>query len=488
MNKVFAHREHPIPSLRAARSEVPESLEFIFKKLVAKQASHRYQTASELITDLERYALAPSSSQNAALCLPENIPEDPTLLSATTGSGRGTRRLVFVAMALLGFAILTGVIVSLKTADGTLIVEVNQPNAVIQVSDAEGKIEVTRQGGQTPVSISVDPGQHRLKVEKDGFVVFGRDFEIAAGKQQTITAKLLPLTPPAPAAVSSPVTDLKAPVTFEQWLKEVPFLPAESQVEAVRKKLVELNPDFDGKVTPMIEGGIVTEFRFYSDNITDISPVQAFRGLKLLACRGSEAGRGRLSDLSPLKGLQLTSLRCFETRVADLSPLRGMPLTDLNCAGTPVSDLTPLKGMKLTKLICYRTQVTNLAPLQGMPITELWCGENNLADLSPIKGMPLTKLLCNSTRVTDLSPVQGMRLKSLGCEFTAISDFTPLQGMDLAELYFSPGNITTGINVLRDMQSLQTIGYDYDKVSSAAEFWKKYDAGDFNRRVSLINP
>ena len=36
---------------------------------------------------------------------------------------------------------------------------------------------------------------------------------------------------------------------FQAWMKAVAAMPAEKQVEAVSKKLVELNPGFDGKVT-----------------------------------------------------------------------------------------------------------------------------------------------------------------------------------------------------------------------------------------------
>ena len=61
---------------------------------------------------------------------------------------------------------------------------------------------------------------------------------------------------------------------FQQWIKTVAVLPAEKQVEAVAKKLMELNPGFDGKVTPKIEGGVVTSFEFVTDDVTDISPVR----------------------------------------------------------------------------------------------------------------------------------------------------------------------------------------------------------------------
>jgi hypothetical protein len=62
------------------------------------------------------------------------------------------------------------------------------------------------------------------------------------------------------------VTTLRDPA-FKQWVKDVAALPAGKQVEAVAKKLRELNPGFDGKVTdgngdgtPKIENGVVTEF------------------------------------------------------------------------------------------------------------------------------------------------------------------------------------------------------------------------------------
>ena len=36
---------------------------------------------------------------------------------------------------------------------------------------------------------------------------------------------------------------------FQAWVKATQALPAEKQIEAVSKKLMELNPGFDGKVT-----------------------------------------------------------------------------------------------------------------------------------------------------------------------------------------------------------------------------------------------
>lgn len=53
MARLLAHREQPIPSLRAVRGDVPESLDHLFEKLVAKKQADRYQTATELLVDLQ---------------------------------------------------------------------------------------------------------------------------------------------------------------------------------------------------------------------------------------------------------------------------------------------------------------------------------------------------------------------------------------------------------------------------------------------------
>ena len=127
---------------------------------------------------------------------------------------------------------------------------------------------------------------------------------------------------------------------------------------------MELNPEFDGNITKKIEEGVVTEFGFVNDNVTDISPVRALVRLKTLVCSGSGPGKGRLADISPLKGMNLEGLFCGGTNISDLSPLREMPLSILFCGDTPVADLSPLKGMPITKLSCHHTQATDLSPLK----------------------------------------------------------------------------------------------------------------------------
>jgi len=233
-------------------------------------------------------------------------------------------------------------------------------------------------------------------------------------------------------------------------------LPAEKQVQAVAAKLKELNPGFDGKETHKIDNGVVTELTVLTEQVTDISPVRALAGLRVLRCTGTAAGMGRLSDLTPLKDMKLTFLDCGYTavselaplkdmpletlsfgftKVSDLSPLKSMPLATLNCFGAPVADLSPLKGMKLTYLNCNATFVSDLSPLKDMPLTTLNCGITRVAELTALKGMKLTILGCPQTQVSDLSPLRDAKLIHLDCDSTQVADLSPLTGMPLTELH-----------------------------------------------------
>jgi len=272
---------------------------------------------------------------------------------------------------------------------------------------------------------------------------------------------------------------------FDEWVQQVQAMPAEQQVQAVSKKLVELNPGFDGQVTgwlrelpPQIEDGVVTKFGFIHDNVADLSPVRALKGLKELACLGGGKGKSKLHDLSPLKGMMLTLLACPKAEIADLSPLNGMPLTYFNMQYTNVSDLSPLKGMKLTSLSCsVALKLADLSPLHGMPLTGFDVEWTKVADLSPLKGMPLTLLKIGGTAVTDLSPLKDMKLQLLGISDTQTADLSLLKNMPLKVLYlyFKPDRDTELL--LRSLKTLETIDE-----KPAAEFWKEVEGNSSGKK------
>jgi hypothetical protein len=76
-------------------------------------------------------------------------------------------------------------------------------------------------------------------------------------------------------------------------------------------------------------------------------------------------------------------------------------------------------------------------------------------------------------------PLKDMKLIRLDCTNTGIADFSPLKGMQLEEICFNPRNISQGLDIIRKMESLKTIGIWFDQAWPAAEFWQRYDKGEF---------
>jgi hypothetical protein len=90
-------------------------------------------------------------------------------------------------------------------------------------------------------------------------------------------------------------------------------------------------------------------------------------------------------------------------------------------------------------------------------------------------------LRLESTQVGDagLANFKGMPLKVLWIDNTGITELTPLQGMPLGDLRLTPKNITRGLTILRNTKSLKTVGIDHSQSWPAAEFWQRYDKGEF---------
>ncbi|MDB5336111.1 MAG: pknB 22 [Planctomycetaceae bacterium] len=268
------------------------------------------------------------------------------------------------------------------------------------------------------------------------------------GTLDKVLAEISDGIPQAPAVNEEP--DKKAPAkkfavsqpAFQKWLQEASNLPPQLQVEAVSKKLVELNPGFDGKLKPQIGSGVVIAITLSNEKVADLSPLRVFSKMTALTCDGNAGGVSALQDLSPLRDMRLYVLNCRGSRISDLTPLKGMPLEYLTCDFSPVADLTPLKGLPLQHLGLNSTKVSDLGPLKGLKLNSLHVNLTEVADLAPLKGMPLRNLSCDETLVSDLTPLAGMELNTVALLNAPVSDITPLKGMPISRLNLSGSKVS----------------------------------------------
>jgi hypothetical protein len=114
-----------------------------------------------------------------------------------------------------------------------------------------------------------------------------------------------------------------------------------------------------------------------------------------------------------------------------------------------------------------------------MPLKFLWLNETPVSDISALSDCPLVSLTLHKTLVKDLGPLANSRLERLHIGETPVSDLTPLKGLSLKRLIFTPGRITKGIEIIREMKSIREIGPSFENRMNPSQFWSLYSEGKF---------
>jgi Leucine-rich repeat (LRR) protein len=158
----------------------------------------------------------------------------------------------------------------------------------------------------------------------------------------------------------------------EAWVRRVSGLSGEKQIKEVTRALKDRNRAFAGKPVWVTLRGVVLGLTLSGDQVTDLTPLRALPHLTQLTCAGSAPGKGRLTDLWPLKGLGLRSLDIRHNPVTDLSPLRSLPLRKLKCDFQAGRDRAVLEPMQ------------TLRTINGQPVSKIWAKAP-----IPIRGKPV---------------------------------------------------------------------------------------------------
>ena len=173
---LLAHHENPIPSLRKERHDVPERLDRLFRKMVAKTPAERPASMDEVIAELEGCLVEIGHPGRAA-----DLSESPS-----AGLQPKTKRRALVTL-LVGIAamLLAGLILELHRPRGELILRVDIDG---------GKITIATPGAREPLDIQLQRGEHTLTVNKGGFRSHAETFTIESDGHTRLNVTLAPLT------------------------------------------------------------------------------------------------------------------------------------------------------------------------------------------------------------------------------------------------------------------------------------------------------
>ncbi|WP_417383155.1 protein kinase domain-containing protein [Gimesia sp.] len=361
-----------------------------------------------------------------------------------------------------------GIILTLATDKGTLIVRSEVPDISVLIKQGDKTVE-TLKVSQGTDSTTIYSGQYEIVLQGknlDGLEVTPQVVKLSRNQTTVVTIERITDGTVTPGQIPS------AGVS-QEWLTQTQKLPGVEQFQAVIEKLQELNPGFEAHIGKNVYvsylGGHPNQYvhlvNIDSNHLQDISPLQALQTLQTLSISGTQTRLSQFKDLSPLaamnnlnyltvrshpqlteieslQNLKLKNLELSNTNVSDLSSLRKLPLERLDLNGTMVTDLSPLAEMKsLIALELRTTAVSDLSSLKGLPLTDLFLSHTSVSDLSPLEGMPLVNLDFSSTNVTDLTPLKSMPLEVLRLN-SQISDLTPLQDFSLKELILNGSKVT----------------------------------------------
>lgn len=181
----------------------------------------------------------------------------------------------------------------------------------------------------------------------------------------------------------------------------------------------------------------------------------------------SISGIPELTDLSSLKSLspQPVRIKIRDAAALDWPTLAVLPLESLDIAGCPVATFPPgLRGFaKVQSLSLKDTRFSDLALPRMMPL--------------------LTSLDISGTAVTDVTPlgicrrIQTLDVGHLPLENVRILAFFPLTKLTLSPMMIADKTSLNGLRGLRTLRILRSPDDPEDQ--SAAEFWRRLDAGEY---------
>ncbi|HVK14200.1 MAG TPA: protein kinase, partial [Gemmataceae bacterium] len=265
LNRISNEAPRPI---RATTPDVPADLEAIVMQLLKKEPAERIPTAADVAARLTAFLAAPVAERTETLT-------PARAWQSLAFAGVGVVGMVLIALAVAGAIVLAAVVLTFRTPDGTLVVEVDDPNVKVFLDGSE--LTIT---GAGPQEVRLKPGTYKVTSSKDGKSVAEEIVTISRGDKTIVRVRAAPppmvgppagLPGPAPAGPRGdpePVPSRQARLadrlrkqfpdaTPEQTaLMRAAFAEATSKNPIVRRFGPQTHADYPKLLSVMVEAGM----------------------------------------------------------------------------------------------------------------------------------------------------------------------------------------------------------------------------------------
>ncbi len=186
VNTVLAHRDQEAPDLCQVREDVPQALANIFCRMMAKSPENRYQSMAEVTDALDNRAPHVVPERHKSTPVDSKASTAPPIIRPHRKWNNPGWRVALALLVLGGISL--GTIFRVRTPMGTLVLEINEPNARVEVDGEVVKVDMPDAGHA--LTIRVMEGEHLLRVSKDGFETVTKEFVIKSGDREALVVTL----------------------------------------------------------------------------------------------------------------------------------------------------------------------------------------------------------------------------------------------------------------------------------------------------------
>ncbi len=161
------------PKINSRRVDLPTGLSTLVDRLLSHDRGARPQSAAEVAELITPYCDPLATNELIRTALQHNeaaansglaVSQPPIKIDSSRGRSRS--RWPWIALALLPpAAFLAGILVMLTTDQGTLVIESDQPNVTVKVSQGEQVVQTLQIEQATPTSVRLRSGRYLVELE-----------------------------------------------------------------------------------------------------------------------------------------------------------------------------------------------------------------------------------------------------------------------------------------------------------------------------------